>query len=134
LARFLPLHHVSDHLRLEPEEPGSIYQTRILVARHVDHRRRGVPSRDGQDFRCLEHTTRISGAARLSRLCVLLRNSWISAIGSCESGHSSIRYCHRGRMRRRYCLTLDLKNDPKLIAEYKRYHERIWPEITRSIK
>ena len=35
---------------------------------------------------------------------------------------------------KRYCLTLDLKNDPKLIAEYKRYHERIWPEITRSIK
>ena len=37
-------------------------------------------------------------------------------------------------MNRRYCLTLDLKSDPKLIAEYKRYHEKIWPEITRSIK
>lgn len=37
-------------------------------------------------------------------------------------------------MKRRYCLTLDLKNDPKLIAEYKRYHEKIWPEITRSIR
>ena len=37
-------------------------------------------------------------------------------------------------MNRRYCLTLDLKDDPKLIAEYKRYHQRIWPEITRSIK
>ncbi|HEY1678528.1 MAG TPA: L-rhamnose mutarotase [Candidatus Sulfotelmatobacter sp.] len=37
-------------------------------------------------------------------------------------------------MTRRYCLTLDLKNDPELIAEYKRYHEKIWPEITRSIK
>ena len=34
---------------------------------------------------------------------------------------------------KRYCLTLDLKNDPKLIAEYKKYHEKIWPEITRSI-
>ena len=34
----------------------------------------------------------------------------------------------------RYCLTLDLKNDPALIAEYKKYHEKIWPEITRSIK
>ncbi len=31
-------------------------------------------------------------------------------------------------MIRRYCLTLDLKDDPKLIAEYKRYHEKIWPE------
>lgn len=37
-------------------------------------------------------------------------------------------------MNRRYCLTLDLKDDPALIAEYKRYHENIWPEITRSIK
>ncbi len=37
-------------------------------------------------------------------------------------------------MKRRFCLTLDLKNDPKLIAEYKRYHEKIWPEITQSIK
>jgi L-rhamnose mutarotase len=37
-------------------------------------------------------------------------------------------------MSRRYCLTLDLKDDPNLIAEYKRYHERIWPEITKSIK
>jgi L-rhamnose mutarotase len=37
-------------------------------------------------------------------------------------------------MSRRYCLTLDLKDDPKLIAEYKRYHERVWPEITKSIR
>jgi len=37
-------------------------------------------------------------------------------------------------MKRRYCLTLDLKDDPRLIAEYKHYHEKIWPEITRSIK
>ena len=37
-------------------------------------------------------------------------------------------------MKRRFCLTLDLKDDPYLIAEYKRYHEKIWPEITRSIK
>ena len=37
-------------------------------------------------------------------------------------------------MNLRYCLALDLKNDPKLVAEYKRYHEKIWPEITESIK
>jgi L-rhamnose mutarotase len=37
-------------------------------------------------------------------------------------------------MKRRFCLTLDLKDDPELIAEYKRYHEKIWPEITRSIR
>ncbi len=37
-------------------------------------------------------------------------------------------------MKRRFCLTLDLKNDPELIAEYKRHHQKIWPEITCSIK
>jgi|SRR5277367_4397003 len=37
-------------------------------------------------------------------------------------------------MNRRYCLTLDLKDDPRLIAEYQRYHEKIWPEITASLK
>ena len=37
-------------------------------------------------------------------------------------------------MGRRYCLTLDLKDDPQLIAEYKKYHEKIWPEIEASIR
>jgi L-rhamnose mutarotase len=37
-------------------------------------------------------------------------------------------------MTRRHCLTLDLKDDAELIAEYKQYHERIWPEITASLK
>lgn len=37
-------------------------------------------------------------------------------------------------MSRRFCLTLDLKDDPKLIAEYEKYHEKIWPEITQSLK
>jgi L-rhamnose mutarotase len=35
---------------------------------------------------------------------------------------------------KRYCLAVDLKDDPRLIAEYKRYHEKIWPEITKSIR
>ncbi len=37
-------------------------------------------------------------------------------------------------MNRRYCLTLDLKDDPKLIAEYRAHHENVWPEITASLK
>jgi L-rhamnose mutarotase len=37
-------------------------------------------------------------------------------------------------MPRRYCLTLDLKNDPALIAEYCRYHENVWPEVKKSIR
>ena len=34
----------------------------------------------------------------------------------------------------RYCLALDLKDDPKLIAEYERYHQKVWPEIVNSIR
>jgi L-rhamnose mutarotase len=37
-------------------------------------------------------------------------------------------------MSRRFCFSLDLKNDPALIAEYKKYHEKIWPEITQALK
>jgi len=33
----------------------------------------------------------------------------------------------------RYCLTLDLKDDQALIAEYERHHFAIWPEIRDSI-
>ena len=35
---------------------------------------------------------------------------------------------------KRHCLTLDLKPDPRLIGEYKEYHQNVWPEIIRSIK
>jgi L-rhamnose mutarotase len=34
----------------------------------------------------------------------------------------------------RFCLALDLKDDPKLIAEYESYHKDVWPEILKSIK
>src|SRR4051812_45988625 len=37
-------------------------------------------------------------------------------------------------MNKRYCLTLDLKNDPQLIAEYEQHHQQVWPEIVKSIK
>ncbi|HEU4861131.1 MAG TPA: L-rhamnose mutarotase [Chitinophagaceae bacterium] len=35
---------------------------------------------------------------------------------------------------KRYCLALDLKDDPDLIAEYENYHKNVWPEIIESIK
>lgn len=35
---------------------------------------------------------------------------------------------------KRYCLALDLKDDPLLIAEYEDYHRKVWPEIEKSIK
>jgi L-rhamnose mutarotase len=34
---------------------------------------------------------------------------------------------------KKYCLALDLKDDPQLIEEYEVYHKKIWPEITKSI-
>ncbi len=34
---------------------------------------------------------------------------------------------------KRYCLTLDLKDDPQLIAEYEAHHQQVWPEILESI-
>jgi len=37
-------------------------------------------------------------------------------------------------MNRRLCFTLDLKSDPGLIAQYRKYHEKIWPEITYSLR
>ena len=37
-------------------------------------------------------------------------------------------------MNRRFCLGLDLKQDPALIAQYREYHQKIWPEITESIR
>lgn len=37
---------------------------------------------------------------------------------------------------KRYCQTLDLKNDPSLIAKYVEAHDRLhsWPEIRRGIR
>jgi len=37
-------------------------------------------------------------------------------------------------MSKRYCLGLDLKDSPQLIEEYKRHHQKVWPEITQSIR
>ena len=35
---------------------------------------------------------------------------------------------------KKYCLALDLKNDAALITSYKKHHEKIWPEINKSIQ
>ncbi|WP_405382930.1 L-rhamnose mutarotase [Maribacter sp. LLG6340-A2] len=34
----------------------------------------------------------------------------------------------------RHCFICDLKQDSKLIEEYKAYHKKVWPEIIESIK
>ncbi|WP_422354048.1 L-rhamnose mutarotase [Roseivirga pacifica] len=35
---------------------------------------------------------------------------------------------------KRLALTLDLKNDPQLIDQYREHHRHVWPEIIESIK
>jgi len=37
-------------------------------------------------------------------------------------------------MTARHCFALDLKDDADLICQYKKYHEKVWPEIIDSIK
>jgi L-rhamnose mutarotase len=34
----------------------------------------------------------------------------------------------------RYCLALDLKDDPSVIKEYEQWHTKVWPEILASIR
>ncbi|MBS1916597.1 MAG: L-rhamnose mutarotase [Bacteroidetes bacterium] len=35
---------------------------------------------------------------------------------------------------KRYCLALDLKDDPALIEEYETIHKNVWPENIKGIK
>ena len=35
---------------------------------------------------------------------------------------------------KRYCLALDLKDDPSLIAEYESHHAEVWPEVRDSFR
>ena len=34
---------------------------------------------------------------------------------------------------KKHCLALDLKDDPKLIAAYEKYHSDVWPEVLDSL-
>ena len=35
---------------------------------------------------------------------------------------------------KRYVLTLDLKDDPALVARYKEHHRAVWPEVLASLR
>ena len=37
-------------------------------------------------------------------------------------------------MTQRFCLTLDLKDDPQLISEYRRHHREFWPEVAACMR
>lgn len=34
---------------------------------------------------------------------------------------------------KKFCLALDLIDDPELITEYEKYHQNVWPEVKQSI-
>jgi len=34
----------------------------------------------------------------------------------------------------RYALTVNLKNDSSVVETYRRYHERVWPEVLKSLR
>lgn len=34
----------------------------------------------------------------------------------------------------RHCLSLDLRDDPGVIAQYDRYHEAVWPEVLDALR
>lgn len=34
---------------------------------------------------------------------------------------------------KKYCLTIDLQDDPGLIAAYDDWHKKVWPEVLQSI-
>lgn len=34
---------------------------------------------------------------------------------------------------KKFCLALDLIDNPELITEYEKYHQNIWPEVKQSI-
>ncbi len=34
---------------------------------------------------------------------------------------------------KKYCLALDLKDDPALIEKYEAYHREVWPEVLKSL-
>lgn len=37
-------------------------------------------------------------------------------------------------MTTKHCLTLDLKDDPELIAAYRRHHAHVWPAVIASLR
>ena len=34
----------------------------------------------------------------------------------------------------RHCLSLDLRDDPEVIAQYDHYHEAVWPEVLDALR
>ena len=61
---------------------------------------------------------------------------FLSLAGSSDASGRGAPVGEKPPQTKRYCLTLDLKNDPVLIGEYRHWHmsEHAWPEIPAGIR
>ena len=60
-------------------------------------------------------------------------NTSETSISNIQINNKNI-YLYNQKKMQRFCLALDLMDDPQLIAEYERYHERIPEAIDKSIR
>ncbi|HUI11709.1 MAG TPA: L-rhamnose mutarotase [Bacteroidota bacterium] len=60
----------------------------------------------------------------------------VTLAGGSEAGAQQAAKERKPAATRRYCLTLDLKDDTALVREYRYWHmkEHIWPEIPKGIR
>lgn len=61
---------------------------------------------------------------------------FLSLVGSSDASGGAIPIGEKPPRTKRYCLTLDLKNDPVLVSQYRYWHmsEHAWPEIPAGIR
>ena len=74
--------------------------------------------------------THLDQALTLGQRCVPTTSEWTAIVSLIETALLCRLAIRSNGMGRRYCLALDLKDDPKLIAEYKR-HQNL-AKITRT--
>jgi len=62
--------------------------------------------------------------------------AFLTLAGSSDASGQSVPKEKKPLPTKRYCLTLDLKNDPALVSQYRYWHmsEHIWPEIPKGIR
>jgi len=119
------LHHVPYNFCAQHQESWPAHQARLFSPGHGDSRRRSAPHNHGTHLRCHQYPYRVCGSARLLPLHFLARQR--------PQRRCSIRGSNVTVIRtRRFCL--NLKNDPAVIAEYRRCHEKLWPKIPASSK
>jgi L-rhamnose mutarotase len=62
--------------------------------------------------------------------------AFLTLAGSAHASGGAAQVENKPPQTKRYCLTLDLKNDSALVGQYRYWHmsEHIWPEIPKGIR